>query len=405
MKQGSGLWRYLAVQNLRQAGLRTGVLTTVVAILTFVFYAGSLMSLNLYSGLTNLQNRMGADLMIVPKDARDQAEQVMLEGGPQTFYFDTDVLEQIKSVAGVEEATAQTFIASLNLGCCAAKVQIIGFDPQTDFVIQPWIKTAYSGNLKDGELIVGSNVHPSSDGKIRLFRHRFPVAAQLAGTGTSYDNTVFVNRNTIRDMRKRAAGIGRRTLPESQIDNAVSAVMVNVGDRYKSQKVKDRIRELPGMEDTVTISPATLTNKVKAGMDIVTLYVTGFVALFWVAGLAVLFAVFTSAAQSRKKELASLRIMGATRRLLARMLMQEAVVIGVIGGAIGSGLGALVMFPFASFIRQTVQLPYLESGFTTGVWLAVACIAGAALVSVLACVTSSGRMLSKETYLTLREGQ
>ncbi len=58
-------------------------------------------------------------------------------------------------------------------------MQIIGFNPATDFVITPWITSQFDGTLNHGEVIAGANINVSDNNTIKLYGHEFPVAAQL----------------------------------------------------------------------------------------------------------------------------------------------------------------------------------------------------------------------------------
>lgn len=49
-------------------------------------------------------------------------------------------------------------------------------------------------------MIAGANVNVSTDGTIELYGRSWPVIAQLANTGTSLDNSVFISQNTVPDM-------------------------------------------------------------------------------------------------------------------------------------------------------------------------------------------------------------
>lgn len=396
--------RALPVENLSQKPVRTTGLVIVVAVLSLIFFASSLLTINLGAGLESMQRRMGADIMVVPPGATAQTEQILVNSCPQTFYFHDDILGDIEKVKGVSQITAQTFISSFAAGCCQAKLQIIGFDPDTDFVVQPWIEEQFHERVQDGHIIVGANVHPSSDGKVRLFRHRFPVDGQLARTGTSYDNTVFVNRETVRLMRDYSAGIGTKTIAEDEVNSAISSVLINVTDRSKPEKVAERINAIPGLENVEFIYSSGLSSKVRDSMASITGYVWAFLGLFWITGMVILFAVFSSSANERKKELASLRIMGATRKMLISMLIKEATLVGIGGGLIGVSLAALLMYPFSNYIRQLLKLPYLPAGVGVASSLALACLFVAVIVCVLAAGVASAKLLGSETYLTLREG-
>ena len=81
---------------------------------------------------------------------------------------------------------------------------------------------------------------------------------------------------------------------------------------------------------------------------------------FWIVGLLVLIAVFATSVNERKKEFASLRILGATRKMLLGVVARESAILGLVGGALGVAFASLILFPYSSFISQQLQLPYLE---------------------------------------------
>jgi hypothetical protein len=51
-----------------------------------------------------------------------------------------DVANRIAQTDGIDRATQQLFISTFDSEHCAALVQIIGYDPETDFVVAPWLK-------------------------------------------------------------------------------------------------------------------------------------------------------------------------------------------------------------------------------------------------------------------------
>ena len=125
----------LPLENLKRKPFRTAALVIVVMMLTLAFFGGSLLSMNLRNGLRSMQERMGADLMVVPQDTGAKAEALLTNGGSNTFYFTNDIENLVSKADGISRVTAQTYISSLAAACCDEKVQIIGFNPATDFVI------------------------------------------------------------------------------------------------------------------------------------------------------------------------------------------------------------------------------------------------------------------------------
>mgnify|MGYP006989025770 CR=1 FL=1 len=132
----------LAWKNLRAKPLRTAALILLTALLSLTFCGGTLLVSSLKSGLHSLENRLGADIMVVPYEAatRSSLENIVLQGNTGYFYMDYGILNEIENMDGVGDCTGQFFLASAMASCCSARLQMIGFDQDTDFVIKPWIR-------------------------------------------------------------------------------------------------------------------------------------------------------------------------------------------------------------------------------------------------------------------------
>lgn len=74
------------------------------------------------------------------------------------------------------------------------------------------------------------------------------MAAQLADTGTSLDNSIFVNMDTVPDVVSYSAQVGHAAIPEEYAGKAVSAVLVKVKDGYSAQQVASNIAKATGIE-------------------------------------------------------------------------------------------------------------------------------------------------------------
>ena len=370
----------LPLENLKRKPFRTAALVIVVMMLTLAFFGGSLLSMNLRNGLRSMQERMGADLMVVPQDTGAKAEALLTNGGSNTFYFTNDIENLVSKADGISQVTAQTYISSLAAACCDEKVQIIGFNPATDFVITPWITSQFDGTLKDGEVVAGS-------------------------TGTSLDNSVFVNMSTIPSIVSYSSSVGHTAIPAEYADKAVSAILIKVKDGYDAKQVSLNITKESGLEGLGFVYPGGVTATTKTNLDALVGYVTLFVAVFWIMGLIVLLAVFASAMNERKKEFAAYRIMGATRGTLIALIVKESALIGLVGGVIGIAGASLAVFPFNTLISRQLQLPYLQTDALKVVALVAISLVFAVATGLLASIVTAVKLSSPETYLTLREGE
>ena len=395
----------LPLINLRRKPFRTAALVTVVTMLTVAFYGGSMLSMNLQAGLNSMQERMGADLMVTPQNSKSEAEALLTNGSTSTFYFTNSIENQVSKVDGIAQVTAQTYISSLAASCCDEKVQIIGFNPDNDFVITPWIASQFEGTLKRGQAIAGAGVNVSSSGTVRLYGHKFPVVAQLASTGTSLDNSVFVNMETVPDVVSYSAQAGHTAIPERYADKAVSSVLIKVEEGYSARQVAANIAKQTGLKGLGYVYPGGITSTTKGNLTVIVRYIVLFVIVFWLMGLVVLLAVFSSAMNERKRKFATYRILGATRPVLAGIVMRESLMIGAAGGVIGIVAASLAILPFSTLIGRQLQLPYLQTNISRTLALIAISLAFAVLTGLVSSAASAVRLSSPETYRTLREGE
>jgi putative ABC transport system permease protein len=307
---------------------------------------------------------------------------------------------------GVACATPQFFLTSLAEGCCDAMVQLIAYDPETDFVVQPWMAEKYSRTVEDGQVVVGSRITIRTDDTIRLLGHSYPVAARLSRSASGLDTSVFMTMNTMRLLigRARAEGYDFLAAQEREMKRgAVSVVLAKAGPSTTSARLAQTIgRENTGVDVVVSQS---IFSGISATLGGLTSYIHLFSAVLWALALIILAAVFSGSVHERKKEFAVLRILGATRGKLAAMVLGESVITGVAGASAGIALASMVIFPFSTLISERLELPYLDAPLINIVLLVLGSLFLSVLAGPLASLYSALRISGAETYFTMREGE
>jgi putative ABC transport system permease protein len=396
----------LPLRNLRAKPARTACLVIVTAILAFTLFGGSILALNLRQGLATMTRRFGADLMVVPEGASETAQSLLLRGGTGYIYFDAGVVNNVARTDGVVCASPQFFLTSLATDCCDAAVQLIAYEPGTDFVVRPWISEKHSGQVLDGQVVVGSRINVRQNGAIRLFNHEYPVAARLSGSASGFDISIFMTMNTMRDLvgQARAEGYDFLAVQEKEaVRGRVSAVLVKTDPAKAPSLVAADIRKQnEGVEVLVSQGifariAATLSGLVK--------YIHIFSIALWALALVVLAAVFSGLIHERKKEFALLRILGATRKRLVGIVLSESSIAGIAGGIAGIALASLAVFPFATLISERLELPYLDAPLFNIILLVLGSLLLSALAGPLASLYAALRISRAETYYTMREGE
>jgi putative ABC transport system permease protein len=350
-----------------------------------------------------MTKRLGADLLVVPEGSSARAEAILLQGEPDFFYFSGALVKTIASIDGVIQASPQFFLSSIAGECCDAPVQLIAFDPDTDFAIQPWIGEVLGGPIRDGSIVIGSNVLYRKDNLIRFFDHEYPVAARLAKTATSMDKSVFMNMNTMGQMLENARRQGFHFIADGMPEGSISAVLVRLeggsNQRAIAASIKDKNQ---GVE---VIHSQGIFEGIAETLNSIIRYIRLFSSVIWIAALIILGVVFSASINERKKEFAVLRILGATRKRLVIIILREAALAGLAGSAGGIILASLVIFPFSTYISLQLQLPLLRpQGLTILGFLFFSFFISFA-AGPLASAYSAVKISAAETYYTLREGE
>jgi putative ABC transport system permease protein len=396
----------MSLKNLKAKPARTACLVVVTAVLAFALFGGSMLALNLRQGLTAMTKRFGADLMVVPEGSGGKAQSLLLQGGAGYFYFDAGIVDAVAKTEGVVCASPQFFLTSLSESCCDAMVQLIAYDPETDFVVQPWVAEKYSERVRDGQVVAGGGISVRADGTIRLLGRLYPVAARLSKSAGGLDTSIFMTMNTMRELlgRARADGYNFLALQEKEtVRGRVSTILVKTDPAQAKSVIAQNIRKQnDGVE--VLVSQGIFAGIAGTLSGLVS-YIRIFSVALWVLSVAVLMAVFSGIVHERKKEFALLRILGATRKKLAAIVLAESSVAGIVGGAAGIILSSLAVFPFSALISERLELPYLDAPFFAVVPVVAGSLFLAVLAGALASLYAALRISKAETYFTMREGE
>jgi putative ABC transport system permease protein len=370
--------------------------------LAFSALGGSLLVYGLKSGLGNLESKLGADIMVVPYEATTKStfSDMILQGNPGYFYMSDSIMDKVNSFEGIGQISSQFYLASTSSGCCDYKVQIIGYDPDTDFTITPWLKDNYSGDVNDFEIIVGNQLNVFPGDTLRFFDVTCTVVAKLEETGSYLDTAVYTNMNTIRSMIQGAKDNGMHTFDEVNPDNLVSSILINVADGYSIEEVLNNINI--HVKKAEAVRTQNMLSDVSEGLINISSIISVLLIAIWVFSLVVLFIIFSMIGNERKKEFAILRGMGASRKELSNIMIKEALYVVSIGSLTGAVIASITLLLFGNVIRSSLNLPFLLPGVYIFAGLFVCSVA----TSIIAGVISSAMCVSKvshvDTALVLR---
>ncbi len=381
----TGIFQKLPVYNTFRRLSRSLALAGLIALLAFTAFAGTVTVSGLRGGMDSLDRRLGADIMIVPEDAEraSDLENIVLQGNTGYFYMDKGKLEEVAALKGIGEITSQLYLASASAGCCSMQVQIMGFDPDTDFAILPWVQGSYSGEFREGDVVVGSSLMEDVGETLRFYDVECRVAAKLEKTGTSYDKAVFTDMKTLRTLLQASVDKGLNIYGQIDPQNVISCILVNAADGYEIDDIVNTINVR--VDGVRAVRTTNLTTGISTGLSGVSYIVGVLITAVWVLSFFVLMIVFALTVNDRRKEFAVLRVMGVSRAGLICSMLKEVLLVGLLGGVFGALCGFLVTVPFSGLMEAQMGMPLLLPGAGKLVFFVLVSV----LASILAGTASS----------------
>ena len=396
-------FRSLPFINLIKKPARSIALLILSAFLAVSAFGGSLAVMSLRNGIDSLESRLGADIIVVPYAAATQGsyESVILQGNPGAFYMSNSVIGEIsEEIEGIEKLSAQYFLVSAKAGCCSVRVQIIGFDPETDFSVTPWIERSYGKELSDGDVIVGAMVEVSTGDDIKLFDQKVNVVGQLERTGTELDTAIYCNVNTVKQLMQAAQVKQLVDYNGSDPDKVISSVLIKVRGDYDIDDVTSDINlHVRGIK---AIRAKSMISSVSDSLSGVSSAISVLIAVIWALSLIIMAISFSMINNERKKEFAVLRVLGASRGMLSKIVFKEALMLTFAGGVCGILLTLLIGVLFSDSLTSSIGVPFLLPSVGTMAVIGVVTVAATMLAGALTAAISARKVSKQDTGVILR---
>ena len=372
-------------------------LVILTAIASATLLSSVIFSKSLDAGLEQLSSRMGADVLIVPYSGEAEEQPVLLQGHLSHRTLPREILEFTRKLPGVKIASPQFYFTTLSASCCDKKVNIIGFDSKTDFTIKPWIRNTYKNEFKPGYVIAGSDIDVERGGIIKFFDKEFTVVGTLEPLGNKLDQAIFADIETIELLREAAASKGYNFISEGE----PSAILVNLEKGADFEKLSQTIHEQ--FDDLHIIPRKNMFDSVIATADsfkIVVWIVSGFFLFVVIVAVYIAFSVSTN---ERKREFATLLIIGATRKKLTNIVLGESLLASGSGALAGTLLGAVGIISFRFLIQENLQIPFSLPNASTILLTIVGALFIPAIAGLGASYHIAKRVGKIDVYTALKE--
>jgi putative ABC transport system permease protein len=391
-----------AIQNIKGYGFRSLAIFLSVLVIAGLLVGTTVIIKGTQSSLNSGLQRLGADIVVIPLNTQDTFDTALLTGKEDKNVMPSDVALKVGAIPGIASVSAQTYLSTLyGADCCSfSETPLIVFDPSTDFTITPWLKTNLGRSLSTGEIIGGSSIFiPRGAQYISIYGYNTTLAGNLSATGTGIDQTIFMTQATAQAIAQSSFTTAAE--PLTVPSNGISSVLVKVKPGVDAHKIALQI-----FQSVPNVSAIESPNLFGTYRQQITGLLFAFFVLMiilWAAALFLIAMMFSMSVNERKRELAVLRAIGATRNYVLRSVLAEASILALGGAAIGIAGTAALLFLFQGFLSNIFKLPFLFPSaaslaaiFGIGVIFALVTVVTAVLVPAL-------RISREELAIAMRE--
>lgn len=416
---------YLAWRNITRR-LGASVLTAFIAfVAVFALTASLVVVTSLESGVRLSRERLGADIMVLPAGASGNASEVLFCAEPVNVYLPASAVEAVAAVEGVAAVTPQFFTQTVDQSCCSVGVtRIVGIDPATDFVLAPWlVGTGATGSggapgegtgaasgptpeaedfgLGDDGILLGSAAPPIEGGQASILGSVFRVAGALEPTGTSVDETIFMDINAARTIAAASPYL-ESIWGDADPFDAISCVMVSVAEGADAAAVATALMEaVPG---AVAVRTADMVSGASAQLAVVEAMAVAFLGLIVALAALALAGRFSALAAGRLRELGLLRTMGVSRGRVVASFALEIAVVTLAAAVVAVAVACLVADAVVGAFHSEFSLPGAAVPLSAYGLAAAAGLLFAAVLSAVALGQPVAAMVRRDPQETLTRG-
>ncbi len=406
----------IALKNMRRKLFRSLAITLSVTVVATTLFAVTTIMDSVELSLQRGTQRLGADIMVVPADAENEAKAVLLAGEPSTFYMDKAIEDKVRKVEGVDKAASQIFLETAQYKCCdVADMLLIGFDPENDFTITPWLSDTLRRGLDAKEVIMGRTISSFNVGFIiQLYGLDFKIAGMLEETGMDFiDDSIFMpyksmqniieNSEKSQNKKKRKKQKKETVKAVKLMKDQISTVLVQVKPEIAAERVALYIEnQIEGVKALVS---EQIISSVRKQLFILLRSILSISVILWVMSLLLIGVVFSMIVNERRRELGMLRAMGAKKKHVFGLIISEAAILSLLGGISGIALGSIVLHFLKETIQATLNIPYLWPTPTDFIFLIIVCLVLSLLTGIGAALIPALRATFVEPYTAIRGGE
>lgn len=334
------------------------VIITALTILTFVISFSVFLIMR--DGLSLSSERLGADVIVLPDEAKADAYETLFTATPANVYMPKYIGEKVSEIEGIGQASPQFFTQTLTGGCCSygEEIRLVGYDEKTDFILKPYFNEQSFDRLEDNQVIIGSKVEAVLGNIVAILGKPFTVVGTLYPTGSGMDGTIYLNIDVARKLAQDIPEL-QHLWSDALPENLISSILIKTKNDVSPSDVADKINQ-SGLGVQAVATSVTINN-VRSQMETISKVIFA----LWLSSLMIaalsLIGRFNSLAKERKKEIGLLRAIGIQKDQIFQLIVSEAWIMAFVGGVAGSILGCICVTPILGILENAFTLP-------SGIW-------------------------------------
>ncbi|MBF0553019.1 MAG: FtsX-like permease family protein [Nitrospirae bacterium] len=394
----------LAYKNIRRKFFRSMAISAAVMVVAATLFSVTTVMDSVETSLTRGTRRLGADVMVVPANSESKAMASLLAGEPSTFYMDRGIEEKIRKIEGVKKVAGQLYLKTSRYKCCdTGDMFIVGFEPEHDFTIAPWLAEALKKPLAPKEAIMGRSITAYIPGSsFQIYSELITVVGMLEATGMPFiDNALYLPIESFRGMVETTDNGTVNVF--DKLNNEISTILVQTDPAYAPRRVAIFIEsQIEGVKAIVSEDVAA---SVRKQLFMLLRSILSISVILWIMSILLISVVFSMIVNERQRELGLLRALGAKRTDIFKLIISEAAVLSMAGGVIGIGIGGLFLYLFREPIKAALNVPYMWPQPINLVLLVLICLFLSFLTGTLAALYPAVKSMRMEPYAAIRGGE
>jgi putative ABC transport system permease protein len=339
----------LAVKNLLRHRIRSAL--TMLGIAASVGVLFSVLSFNsgFNKGLAEELERTGLHFMVVPSGCAHEVAALVLHGAVIPKFLDTTVMQHLQETNGIAMATP--ILVAQQPNPQKERVDLIyGVDMEVLSAIKPGWQIKGKIPSQDNEILLGHEVAEheglkpgdvfteTADGTPLI------IAGIVGLTGSQDDAFVYLPIQTAQQILERPG--------------AATAIGVKVTNPERMNEITDALTAaVPGIQIVTMGQVMNSISNLAASARALSLAIVLIAVLISAVGVmnSILMSVF-----ERSQEIGMMRAVGASRRDVFRIILEETTILSLAGGVVGIAIATFGSKLIEAFVRSV--MPFVPTG-------------------------------------------